>query len=93
MLMSRDKNCRETFFSPLSLNYPHRRDTIRTSWSLDYTSPFYFRELISVIITPPITPWGFNKRNSQEKIAPCVVPLRKEHTTDYAKILSENYLA
>ena len=30
-----------------------------------------FRELISVIITPPITPndfWGFNKRNFQEKL-------------------------
>ena len=36
-----------------------------------YTSPLcIFRELISVIVTPPITPnnfWGFNKRNSQEK--------------------------
>ena len=32
---------------------------------LDYSSPF-FRELISVIIAPPITPnnfWGFNKCN------------------------------
>ena len=46
----------------------------------DCTSPF-LQELISVIITLPITPnkfWGLNKRNSQEKITPpCLVPFRK----------------
>ena len=38
---------------------------------LNYTSPFIFQELFSVIISPPITPnkfWGFNKRNSQENL-------------------------
>ena len=51
---------------------------------LDYTTPFYFQELISVIISPPITPnqfWGFNKRNSQEITPPCLVPIRKCNIT------------
>ena len=38
---------------------------------LDYTSPLIFQELISVIISPPITPnkfWGFHKCNSQKNL-------------------------
>ena len=36
-----------------------------------FSFPIIFQELMSVIISPPITPnkfWGFNKRNSQEKL-------------------------
>ena len=43
---------------------------------LDYTSPF-FRELISVRTTPPITPknfWGFKKRNSQKRVHLFMLP-------------------
>ena len=45
-----------------------KKRALTTSWIALHH--FIFRELISVIITPPITPnnfWGFNKRNSQEK--------------------------
>ena len=47
--------------------------TIRTSWITLHR--FIFQELISVIITPPITPnnfWRFSKRNSLE-ILPLLV--------------------
>ena len=70
------------------------RFAVRDSVPLS-TSPLHFsRIIISVIITPPITPnnfWGFNKRNSPGKITPsCVVPLRKEHTTElHQNILRE----
>ena len=50
---------------------------------LDYTTPFCFQELISVIISPPITPnkfWGFNKRNSQEKLHHPVLFLSGKYT-------------
>ena len=50
--------------------------TIWTSWITPHH--FIFRELISVVITPPITPnyfWGFNKRNSQEKLHLLVLSL------------------
>ena len=43
------------------------RGAIRTSWITPHH--LTFQELISVIISPPITPnkfWGFNKRNNQE---------------------------
>ena len=41
--------------------------TIQTSWITPHH--FILRELISAIISPPVTPnnfWGFSKRNSQE---------------------------
>ena len=47
--------------------FPNYSCTIRTSWITPHH--FIFRDLISVIISPPITQnkfWGFNKRNSQE---------------------------
>ena len=50
--------------------------TIRTSWITPHH--FIFRELISVLITPPITPnnyWGFSKRYFQEKLNLLVLPL------------------
>ena len=38
---------------------------------------YFFQELVSVIISPPITPnkfWGFNKRNSQENYTTLAYP-------------------
>ena len=50
--------------------------------------------IISVIISPPITPnqfWGFTKRNSQKKITPpCLVPVRKKvHNLLHQNVLGE----
>ena len=62
---------------------------------LDFTSPF-FRELISAIISPPITPnnnynfWGVNKRNSQENSHhPVLSLLGKLHNLLHQNILGE----
>ena len=53
----------------------------------------FFQELISVIVSPPITPnkfWGFNKRNSQEKLHhPVLCLLGKVHHLLHQNILSE----
>ena len=67
----------------------------------DYTSPFYFQELIGVIISPPITPnkfWGFNKRNSLEKIYHLVLPLLGKlhnllHQNSLRELISERVFA
>ena len=51
------------------------------------------RELISVIITPPITPnnvWGISKRNFQEKITPPCPVLLGGYTIFYTKKFSGN---
>ena len=67
---------------------------------LDYTSRFYCQELISVMISPPITPnkfWGFNKCNSQEELRNfpeisedflCFVSLEIETTENAGKLRS-----
>ena len=63
--------------------------TIRTSWITPHH--FIFQELISVIISLPITPnnfWGFKKRNSQKLTPPCLVPIRKYCTIFYTKRFS-----
>ena len=46
---------------------PTGKHIIRSSWITPHH--FIFQELISVILSPPITPnkfWRFNKRNFQE---------------------------
>ena len=68
-------NPTKTLSSP-SQTHKSMSYTIRTSWITPHH--FIFRELISVIITPPITPnnfWRFNKRNSQEKLHLLVLSL------------------
>ena len=47
---------------------------------------FIFEEMISVIITPPITPdifWGFDKPNTQEKLHCLVLSLLRKITPSF----------
>ena len=67
--------------------------TIRTYWITPHH--FIFQELFRVIISPPITPnkfWGFNKRNSQEKLHhPVLSPLGQSAqsvTPKYSQVIN-----
>ena len=64
--------------------------TIRTS---RITLPHLFQELMSVSITPPITPndfWGFNKHNSQAKLHHLVLSLLGRNTWPTPSFTPEN---
>ena len=69
-LGTQSAGCGEIRITPPLNKTPLHTYTIRTSWITLHH--FILQELIiSVIISPPITPnkfWGFNKRNSQEKL-------------------------
>ena len=69
-----------------------RQKAIRTSWITLHH--FILRELIRVMITPPITPnnfWGFNKRKSQEKWHPLVLSLLRRNPPQITPKYSQRY--
>ena len=80
-------------FRGWNLQHLNLGGTIRTSWITPHHC--IFQELISVIVSPPITPnifWGFNKRTSQGKLHhPVLSLLRKMTEIFYTKIFSGNY--
>ena len=82
----------ETEISPKTPPPPVCQCQIHRYHSNFLDSPFYFQELISVIITPPITPnhfWGFNKRNSQERLHQPVLSLSGKITPSFTPKYSQ----
>ena len=69
-----DFPCASTSFARALVEIPcleHLEFSYHHSNFLDFTFPFMFEELISVIFTPPITPnkfWGFTECNTQENV-------------------------